>query len=80
MNLIAPSTAEAQGIAKAVAQADQPAAPYQGSRNTSGGTIRPVQRKEELAGRLDLPGRPGGLKKPIAQQSEKDMFRNVPER
>jgi hypothetical protein len=37
-------------------------------------------RREELAGRLDFPGRPGGLKKPVAQQPEKDMFRNAPER
>jgi hypothetical protein len=31
-------------------------------------------RKEELRARLDLPGRPGGLKKPIAPQSEKDQL------
>jgi hypothetical protein len=31
-------------------------------------------RKEELPGRLDLPGRPGDLKKPIAPQSEKDQL------
>jgi hypothetical protein len=37
-------------------------------------TFQADARKEELPGRLDWPGRPGGLEKPIAQQSEKDQL------
>jgi hypothetical protein len=80
MNLKTPGSAGAPGVSKETLE-NEPTAPCESSRRISVPHVGPVKRKEELAGRLDLPGRPGGLKKPVAQQPEKDMFRNaVPER
>ena len=56
-------------------QAARPVAPYEFKLKTV--TFQADVRKEELPGRLDWPGLPGGLKMPIAQQSEKDQSINA---
>jgi hypothetical protein len=53
-------------------QAARPLMPYEFRLKTV--AFQADARKEELPRRLDWPGRPGGLKKPIAQQSEKDQL------
>jgi hypothetical protein len=74
MNSKTPGDVRTTGVWKTETGVNRPAAPFEGSGSISVPHVGPVNRKEELAGRLDLPGRPGGLKKPVAHQPEKDIF------